>query len=65
MDDFGLFWLMEDQEILENVLRKCSTEEERQRVIEEMQATAVITLIGMFALFCAIILVVGMIKWIM
>ena len=64
MDDFGLFWLMEDQEILESELRKCSTEEERQQVIERMQTTAIITLIGMFALFFAIILVVGIVKWI-
>ena len=64
MDDFGFFWLLANQEIVENELRKYPTEEEKERAIEEMQAAAIMSLIYMFALFFLIILIVGIVKWI-
>ena len=64
MDDFGFFWLLANQEIVENELKKYQTEEERQQAIEEMQASAIMSLIYMFALFFLVILIVGIVKWI-
>ncbi|MBQ5945576.1 hypothetical protein IJL65_04235 [bacterium] len=64
MDDFGFFWFIENQEIVENELKKYQTEEERQQAIEEMQASAIMSLIYMFALFFLVILIVGIVKWI-